>query len=227
MAGQCLLTEGQVESLFIKVNEIDIPLKEVESPGPKFSVPVNKLFYIVNKFPELQHRMDSLIRDKEELQLSIEHLKKEAEISIINSRDLEKKKSDLIELTSGLGKIIQQLGRNDLVEDSRSAHELVPVLEKMVLALILDCESNKSKAQELGSKLHGNQKVVDELSSKVKFLEDSLHDRPAILNAVEEKSTSSSLAGASEISEIEDVVIILLPFSHIFSVFMLNCFDWF
>ncbi|RWR72107.1 myosin-11 [Cinnamomum micranthum f. kanehirae] len=204
VAGQYFLTEGQLESLFSKVSEIDISFEE--SPGPQHSGPVSKLFYIVNKFSELQHGMDSLICDKEELQLSIEHLKKQAaEISISSNHDLDEKNSDFVELTLGLEKIIKKLGRNDLVEDDRSAHELLPLLEKMVLALIMECESHKSKAQELGSKLHGNQKVVDELSVKVRFLEDSLQERPAVLDAVQENSTSSSLVGASEISEIEDV----------------------
>ncbi|XXG45164.1 hypothetical protein AAC387_Pa02g0323 [Persea americana] len=202
--GQYFLTEGQMESLFSKVNEIDISFKE--SSGPQHSGPISKLFYIVNKFSELQHGMDSLICDKEELQLSIEHLKKQAaEISVSSNHDLDKKNSDFVEVTLGLEKIIKKLGRNDLVEDDRSAHELLPLLEKMVLALIMECESHKSKAQELGSKLHGNQKAVDELSVKVRFLEDSLQERPAVLDAVQEKSTSSSLVGASEISEIEDV----------------------
>lgn len=214
VSDQCILSRSQVEKLFIEVNKLEIHPKESEldSLESNFSGPLDKLFYIIDNFAELQLGMTSLIRDNEELQLNIaaqvceiENLKKEAEISVSSHHNLEKKNYDLAEVTLGVEKIIQKLGGNDIVEDKKSANELLLVLEKLVLAITLECESHKSKSLELGSKLLGNQKVVDELSAKVKFLEDSLHERPAMTDKVQERSIPSSLEGASEISEIEDV----------------------
>ncbi|XP_077226817.1 TGN-related, localized SYP41 interacting protein isoform X3 [Tasmannia lanceolata] len=217
-ADERLLSEIQVNTLLDKVKTIQIPLKEsdMESSELQFLGPANQLFYIIDSFVELQHRVASLTHDKDELQLSladqvheIGHLKKEAESFSGINKDLERKKNDLAELVSGLEKIIQKLGGNDTLEDKKSvgAKGLLPMLEKLVVALILESESSKSKAQDLDIKLQGSQKVVDELSAKVKLLENSVHEMPPPPDTIQERSIfeASSLATGSEISEIEDM----------------------
>ncbi|KAF8408364.1 hypothetical protein HHK36_007513 [Tetracentron sinense] len=213
-----LLSEVQVKTLFDRINGIEIPFfeMEVENPEPHSSALVKKLFCIIDNVATLQHQMNLLSHDKDELQLclaaqirEIDHLKKEA-----NNQDSEKMKNEFAELALGLEKIIQKLGGNDLVEDRKSAgvRGLLPVLEKQVMAVIGESENSKSKVQELGAKFLGSQKVVDELSTKVKLLEDLIHSRPALPEIVQERSIFEAppLATGSEISEIEDVVIIVL-----------------
>lgn len=77
------------------------------------------------------------------------------------------------------------------------------------MAVILESENSKSKAQELGAKLFGSQKVMDELSTKVKLLEDSNQSRSASASpeGSQERSIfeAPSLPNRSEITEIEDV----------------------
>lgn len=164
--------------------------------------------------------MKLLTHDKEELQstlatqvLEIQHLKEEVEKHTTNSQDLEKLKNELPEIMLGLENIILKLGGSDVVGDQNPAgmKGLLPILEKFVMALILDCENSKSKVHELGSKLLGSQKVVEDLSNKVKSLEESLQSRTAP-EIVQERSIFEppSLPTGSEISEIEDVVSFLI-----------------
>ncbi|XP_058193253.1 trans-Golgi network-localized SYP41-interacting protein 1-like isoform X2 [Rhododendron vialii] len=134
-----------------------------------------------NKAP-LQHQMNPLSHEKEELQstlvkkvLEIKHLKEEVEQQILDKQDYKNMKNEVLELELALESIIQKLGRNDLVEDPKTVgvRGSIPVLRRKVMAVILESENSKSKAQELSAKLLASQKVMDELSTKVKFLEDS------------------------------------------------------
>ncbi|KAL5998325.1 hypothetical protein ACLOJK_009265 [Asimina triloba] len=216
----CFLSTNQVELLLEKLNKIEIISKDSEAGGAKsyFPDPVNKLFYIIDNFKEVQDGMDLLSHDKEELQLTletqiheIENMKREAEILVSNNQELESKRWDLEELRMGMDKIVQKLGGNDSSEEKKSlgAKGLLSVLEKLVANLILDCESYKSKSEELDAKLLEKQMSLDALSARVQLLQDSLHDRPASSDTIQEKSIfeRSSLATGSEISEIEDVLV--------------------
>jgi hypothetical protein len=65
----------------------------------------------------------------------------------------------------------------------------------------------KSVKQELGAKLQAREKTVDDLSAKVKMLEDLYHSRlvqPEISKDREFEASSSAIG--SDISEIEDLV---------------------
>ncbi|KAG5521057.1 hypothetical protein RHGRI_033572 [Rhododendron griersonianum] len=138
-----------------------------------------------NKAP-MQHQMNPLSHEKDELQstlvkkvLEIEHLKEEVERQILDKQDHENMKNEVLELELALESIIQKLGGNDLVEDPKTVgvRGSIPVLRRQVMAVILESENSKSKAQELSARLLASQKVVDELSTKVKFLEDSKQGR--------------------------------------------------
>ncbi|KAK7842504.1 hypothetical protein CFP56_013697 [Quercus suber] len=214
-AEDSLLSASQVKTLLDKIGGIEIPMAESEVGDlvPHNSAHVKKLFYIIDTVTELQQQVRLLSHDKEELQstittqiLEIEHLKEEVEKLVRDRQDSEKVKDELFELTFGLEKIIGILGGELFDQKSAGVKGLLSVLEKQVVTMPLELENSKSKAQELGTKLLASQKVVDELSIKVKVLEDSLQDRSAQTEIVQERSIfeAPSLPTGSEISEIED-----------------------
>ncbi|KMT09293.1 hypothetical protein BVRB_6g133920 [Beta vulgaris subsp. vulgaris] len=122
--------------------------------------------------------------------------------------ELAKVKSQLVDLESGLQRTIQKI-RGDAIGDQGKipAKDLLQLLEKMVMALITESENSKSEVHELDSKLYGSQKDVDELSLRVKELEDSLQSRVVSPDTIQETSLleATTQPSASEISEIEDV----------------------
>lgn len=193
-----------------------IPSNESQIKEVHFSSPVVKLFYVLDNFAELQNRVESLTYEKEDMQLvleshirEIEHQKKAADTIGTDYQDLESKRMDLIELTVGLEKIIQKFGGNNLSEGRKptSATGFLPFLERLMTTSYNDLETSKSKLQELGAKLQAKEKVVDELSTKNKLLEDSIIAQHAQQGIVKERAVfDASTSTGSEILEIEDAV---------------------
>ncbi|KAK9934497.1 hypothetical protein M0R45_021638 [Rubus argutus] len=186
-----LLSASEVKILFDKLEGIEIPMpeSEVRDIEPHNSTHVEKLFHFIDNISNFQHQINLLSSEKEELQstlqtqlLEIEHLKEDMENYVRDRQDTEKMKNELSLLIYTLEKIIDVSGGNDLVGDEKSAgvKGLVSVLEKQVMAMLLESKNSKSKAQELGTKLVESQK------------ERSIFEAP-------------SLPSGSEISEIEDV----------------------
>lgn len=215
-----LLSPSQLKVLFDKIKAIQISMdeSEVQEMEPHNSTHVKKLFYIVDSVRDLQHQLKLLSSEKEKLQATltshvteIEHLKDEVESHLRYKLDSEKMENELSDVIFTLEKIIGKLG-GELVGDQKSsgAKGLLSVVEQQVMALILEYESSKSKAQELDVKLIGSQRIVDELSTKVKLLEDSLQGRAAQAEIIQERSIleAPSLPTGPEISEIEDAVCI-------------------
>lgn len=212
----------QIRRLLDKISGIEIPYAEsVGDEEPESSAIVKKLFSIINVVTELPHQIDLLEHEKQELQsilsvqtAEIEHLKGEVETHIRNKPDLEKMKIEFAEFTFGLEKIVNMLESNEFVVDQKSSASkgLLAVLENQIISLHSEAENSKSEVQELGTKLLGSQKVVDELTTKVNLLEESLHGRKAQPEIVQERSIfeASSMPSGSEISEAEDVVRILV-----------------
>lgn len=212
----------QIRKLVDKISGIEIPY--AESAGDEeaeSSAIVKKLFSIINSATKLPHQIDLLEHGKQELQsilstqtAEIEHLKGEVETHIRNKPDLEKMKIEFAEFTFGLEKIVNMLESNEFVVNQKSSGSkgLLAVLEKQIMTLHSDAENSKSKVQELGNKLLESQKVVDDLATKVDLLEESLHGRRDQPEIVQERSIfeASSLPTGSEISEVEDVVRILV-----------------
>lgn len=160
--------------------------------------------------------MNSLSHDKIEMQtildtkvLEINDLKEEVKQLNRHCEDSKMVKSELFELTSVLEKIIDILGANDWVVDrkSKGVKELLPALEKHITAILSESENSRSKAQELGIKLVGSQKFIDELTTKVKLLEDSIQDRNSQPEIVQERNIYEAplLPASSEITEVEEV----------------------
>lgn len=76
------------------------------------------------------------------------------------------------------------------------------------MALLWEVNNSKSQVQELDTRLLGSQKVIEELSAKLKLLEDSFRSKTVQPEIVQERSIFEAppLPSGSEISEIEDVV---------------------
>ncbi|XVE74880.1 hypothetical protein DITRI_Ditri12bG0053900 [Diplodiscus trichospermus] len=215
-AEESLLLASQLVTLLNKLSGLEIPLVESEDLEPHSSADVKKLFYVVDSFSDLQNQINLLSYEKEELQstlsrqiFEIEHLKEEIRTHVESKQYSEEMKTELFEVKSGLEKIVVMLGGIEFIGDQSSVglNALLPVLEKKVNALLFEVDNSKSQVQELGTKLLGSQKVVDELSTKVKLLEDSIQDRAVQPEVVQERSIfeAPSAPTGSEISEIEDV----------------------
>lgn len=215
-AEEPLMSASQLKTLFEKISIIEIPFEDSEVGGlePHSSVDVKKLFYIVDSISDLHNQLNTLSHDKEELQstlstriLEIENLKEETETQFRNRQDYEKMKNEMSELFFGLEKLIDIFGDHGFVGEQKSSGEqgLLPALEKQIMALLLEVDNSISHAEELDIKLLGSQKIIDELSSKIKVLEDSLQSRAAKPEIVQERSIFEAPPPAvSEISEIED-----------------------
>ncbi|KAH0464228.1 hypothetical protein IEQ34_007014 [Dendrobium chrysotoxum] len=217
-AGDEMISKGQVEVLFDKVNKLIVLAgssgqSESQNQEIYFSSPADKLFYVVDKFSEFQQGCYSLTREKENLQLivanhvcEIENLKNSALSISTDYQDLQLKKLELSEVTSILEKIMQKLSGNYSFEDLKpvTAMGLIRVLERQMIALSVDLENSKSEVHELGGKLQAKDIIVNELSAKVKYLEDS-HARiqqPDVKERTVFESSTSMMR--PEITEIEE-----------------------
>ncbi|KAI3467641.1 hypothetical protein Pfo_024304 [Paulownia fortunei] len=209
-----LLSASQVKSILDKVNEVEVPDAAFAVGDSHDSAYVRKLFYVIDSYIGSLQKVSSLYGENEELQstidkqiLEIELLKKQVDDYMDNEKDSEKM-NKLLELESGLQNIVWKLGGSDLIDDLKAdgAIRLLPLLDKLVMATMLESENLKTKNEELGTKLLGAQKVVDDLSNKVKLLEDSNQARIVPPEIHQERGTSiASLSTQSEISEMQDV----------------------
>ncbi|KAK4381955.1 hypothetical protein Sango_2917500 [Sesamum angolense] len=210
------LSVSQVKSILDKMNEVEVPDAAFAVGNSHDSTNVRKLFSVIDGFSESLQKVSLLSRENEELQstideqiLEIEFLRKQVEDHMDNEKDSEKM-NKLLELESGLKNIVWKLGGGDLMGDLKADGPtwLLPLLDKLVMAKMLESESSKSKNEEFGAKLLATQKLVDDLSSKVKLLEDSNQAR--IFPPEIEQEGGTSIATQSEISEMQDVVNLVL-----------------
>lgn len=217
-AEEPLMSVSQLKTLFEKISRIEIPFSDSEVGGlePHSSVDVKKLFCIVDSISELYNQLNTSSCEKEELQsilstrnLEIEHLKEETETHFRNRQDYEKIKNEMSELFFGIEKLFDIFGDHGFAGEQKSSsrQRLLPALEKQIMALLLEVDNSKFHAADLDTKLRGSQIVIDELSSKIKVLEDSLQSRTAEPEIVQERSIfEAPPPTGSEISEIEDAV---------------------
>ncbi|WOL01334.1 hypothetical protein Cni_G10050 [Canna indica] len=211
------LSESQMNSLMDKVNKLDIPIHETGGQATEvcFSNPIEKLFYVVDKVVDMQQNINILTGEKKDIQLTleshvreIESLRKAVGTININCEELELKNNELLEMTSGLERVIKNFGGYDALHDQKplSAKMLLAVLDRLTTASSMEYEKLKSRAQELGSKLQSKDNLIEELSEKVKTLEDSIHARSLHEEITKERAAfeATTTAVGSEISEIED-----------------------
>lgn len=217
-AGDEMISKGQVEVLFDKINKLIVlagSFRQSKSQNQEiyFSSPIDKLFYVVDKFSEFQQGVYSLTCENEDLQLAlanrvyeIENLKNASETISVDHHDLELKKRELSEVTGILEKIMQQFAGNYSFEDLKpvTALGLIRVLERQMIALSVDLENSKSEVHELGGKLQAKDMIANELSAKIKYLEDS-HARIQQPDVKERTLFESSVTVMRpEITEIEE-----------------------
>ncbi|CAA7395972.1 unnamed protein product [Spirodela intermedia] len=216
-AVETLFMGNHVETLFDRLNMIEVPFKEsaVNIEGQSFSSPVDKIFYILDNVAKLQVLVNSMIQEKDQMQSTlgnylheIEQFREASENYAVINQDLEDKKSNLVDLSQGLEKVILKLGGYEFLESKRPVDTkgLLQLLEWRVMASLQDSESLKSRVQELGAKLQESQALNEDLSSSIKLLEDSIHTRSSLTDVSKERTVSegSSLVSGSEILEIED-----------------------
>lgn len=215
-----MISKDQVGVLFDKVNKLIVLAdsshqSESHRQEVYFSSPIQKLFYVVDKFSEFQLGFYSLTSEKEDLQLTltnhiceIENLKSSYESISVDHHDLESKKWELSEVTAILEKIIQNFAVNYSFEDLKpvTAMGLIRVLERQMIAFSVDLKNSKSEVHELGDKLQAKELILNELSAKFKYLEDS-HARiqqPDIKERTAFEPSTSMMR--PEITEIEETV---------------------
>lgn len=213
------LSSSQVKSILDKINQVEVPDAAFALGDSHNSADVRKLFYVIDSFNGSLEKVSALSHENEELQstidtqiLEMEQLKRQVEDYMDNEKDSEKM-NKLLELESGLQIIVRKLGGGDLMDDSKVNGEiwLLPLLDKLIAATMLESESLKLKNEELGAKLLGAQKVVDDLSNKVKLLEESNQARVILPEIDQERGTSiASMSPQSEISEMQDMVNLVL-----------------
>lgn len=214
------ISKDQMEALVEKINKLNMLSGEsnLQSEEAIFSNMIDKLFAVIDEFSALQREVQTLRYENEDLQLNIESSTREIEQlrevsrnNDLNCRELESKRSELLEVFISMERMIQRLGYlggKDVVEDNKptTTQALLSKLEKLIIASSAEAGSAKSMIQELGAKLQSREKAVDELSTQVKMLEDLYHARLAQPEASKDRSfEASSSAIGSDMSEIEDV----------------------
>ncbi|KAI7727316.1 hypothetical protein M8C21_027588 [Ambrosia artemisiifolia] len=177
-AENALLSASQIKTLFDMIDEITVPFPTlvVGQTEPLDSNPAKKLFYIVDSVNELLDQLTLLTHAKEELRSTLS--KQAFEVDLLRG-----------EFNDGLQNIIQKLGGDESIAIKKPADVagLLLVLDRLVQGIVLDSKNSRSKAQEL--------------SSKVKFLEDFIQKRIGASDTIQK---APSLPAGSEISEIDD-----------------------
>ncbi|KAM0900528.1 hypothetical protein ACQ4PT_020602 [Festuca glaucescens] len=214
------ISKDQLEAIVEKINKLNIPSGEshLQREVSTFSSPIDKLFFLIDEVDALQREVETLRYENEDLQLNLEshareneQLKEGCRNTDSNRRELESKSSELLEVTVSMERMIQQLGYlsgKDALEDNKptSTQSLLSKLEKLIIASSMESGNAKSVKQELGAKLQAREKTVDDLSAKVKMLEDLYHSRPVQPEISKDREfEASSSAIGSDISEIEDL----------------------
>ncbi|CAH2033999.1 unnamed protein product [Thlaspi arvense] len=210
-AKENLIPASDMHALFDKINGIEVPsVNQVNESDQQSPYDVKKLFAIVDSVTEMQHQINLLSYGQKELSstlaekdLEIQGLKEAAEAKSTTELELVKANNELSKLISGLEKLLGILAGNDAVVDPNFPETLLQALERKITSLLLESESSKSRAQELGLKLASSEKLVDKLSLKVKEFEDKLQSKAIQPDVVHERSIFEA-PSTSEISEIED-----------------------
>ncbi|CAO2039507.1 unnamed protein product [Urochloa humidicola] len=213
------ISKDQMQALVEKINKLNMLSGEshLQREEGTLTSPIDKLFAVIDGFSALQHEVETLRYENEDLQLNVESYTREIEQlrevsrnGDLNNRELESKSSELLEVTVSMERMIQRLGYlgGKDVEDNKptTTQALLSKLEKLIIASSTEAGNAKSIIQELGAKLQSREKAVDELSTKVKMLEDLYHARLAQPDSGKDRSfEASSSAVGSDMSEIEDV----------------------
>ncbi|KAL0798919.1 hypothetical protein Bca101_054094 [Brassica carinata] len=211
-----LIPASDIRALFDKINGIEMPsvdqANELDSQSP---YDAKKLFAVVDSVTKMQHQISLLSYGQKELNstlaekdLEIQGLKEAAEAKHTTELELVKANKELSKLISGLEKLLGMLAGNDpdVDLDFSESWTLLQALERKIASLLLESESSKSRAQELGLKLVSSEKLVDKLSLKVKEFEDKLQSKAIQPDVIHERSIFEAprSSSTSEISEIED-----------------------
>ncbi|XP_078435064.1 TGN-related, localized SYP41 interacting protein isoform X2 [Wolffia australiana] len=213
-----LLKERLLDTLFDRLKTIEVPFRVLDLGDDSFaspikreitSGPVEKLLYILDSVSKFQFLVNSMIHEKDEMQSrlqryisEVQQFREASEIYAVTNQNLEAKKADLANLYEALEKIVMKFGGSEFLESKRpvDTRGLLHILERLVVSSVQDTETLKSKVQELGAKLLETQASNENLSSRIKLLEDSESD----IGKERTSSEGSSVVIGPEIVEIED-----------------------
>ena len=192
-----LLMDNQLETLFSRLDAMEVPFGELFSGIESFSSPTEKMTYILDSISKFQDSISSMNREKDEIQVILQNQLREASANhaIIN-QNLEEKKAEMADLASALEKFILKFGgENEFLEGKKSADikALVQYLERLVTVSLQVSESLKSRVQELEAKLQESQALNEDLSCNVKLLQDSINQ-----NLEDKKVDEADLSSALE-----------------------------
>ncbi|XP_073315775.1 trans-Golgi network-localized SYP41-interacting protein 1-like isoform X2 [Primulina huaijiensis] len=209
-----LLSASEIKSIWSKISAIAIPdtAFAVGDEVPSDSANMRKLVYIIDSFNGYVQKVNSLSDEKKELQSiidkqisEIELLKSKVKEHIKNEKDSRGMVNELSELKSGLQDIVKKLGGNEMMVDQNLAGVL-PLLDELVLTSMLESENLRSENKELGAKLLWTERIVDDLSNKVKVLEEYTNAKITPTETDQERGTSkASVSTQLEITEIQDL----------------------
>ncbi|XP_056847558.1 trans-Golgi network-localized SYP41-interacting protein 1 isoform X2 [Raphanus sativus] len=216
-AKENLIPASDMRALFDKINGIEMPPSVDQANGldPQRPYDVKKLLAIVDSVTKMQHQIDLLSHGQKDLNstlaekdLEIQGLKEAAEAKDTTELELVKANKELSKLISGFEKLLGMLAGNDPAVDLDFSESwtLLQALERKIASLLLESESSKSRAQELGLKLVSSEKLVEKLAIKVEEFEDKLQSKAIQPDVVHERSIFEAprVSSTSEISEMED-----------------------
>ncbi|XP_010682382.2 trans-Golgi network-localized SYP41-interacting protein 1 [Beta vulgaris subsp. vulgaris] len=159
-ARKALVWASHMKNLMGRIDKIEVLVEDSQGgeSEPQDSAQFKKLLYVIDNFPVLQHKIELLSREKEELQIVLtdqhhetEHLKKRVQESIGHEEELATVRSKIINMESGLNKIIQKFASRNLIGNQNSVitDDLLQILEEQVVTEISESENLKFKVQEL------------------------------------------------------------------------------
>ncbi|XP_074274347.1 trans-Golgi network-localized SYP41-interacting protein 1 [Silene latifolia] len=194
-AGEAQIWSSHVKNLLERANKIEVSMEALQArdlePQDSASAHVGKLFYIIDKYPELQDHINSLTHENTNLQTALsaqihetEHLKEQVQSSFVHEQELEKVKSKIVDMEDGLNRIIQKFSTKDIPEDQKlfDVNDLVQVIEKLVMAAILESENWKSKALEFELEA---EKSINIQKESAKFKGEILDMQAGVQNVIE------------------------------------------
>lgn len=219
-----LSTKSQaLENLYRKLEEMENDTYQkqtaLESLESSHERAVAEFSDTVRRNEELHQLSEGLVAEIESLNLRLEshedeisHLREDATKSMSDVPSLldniDKKNREILDLHMGLESIITKLGGNDMLlelNEGNRTHAILGTLEKRIAFVMSESDSFRVDARSKDVLLQNSQNLVEELSSKLEFIETSLHDKQTRFENFQTEKNLKSGEIAAEVSEIEEL----------------------
>lgn len=219
-----LSTKNQaLENLYRKLEEMENDTYQkqtaLESLESSHERAVAEFSDTVRRNEELHQLSEGHIAEIESLNLQLEsredeisHLREDATKSMSDVPalldNIDKKNCEILDLQMGLESIITKLGGSDMLLDLNEGdrtHAILGTLEKRIAFVMSESDSFRVDAQSKDVLLQNSQSLVEELSSKLEFIETSLHDKQTRFENFQTEKHLNPGDIAAEVSEIEEL----------------------